>query len=277
VDAGEEKMSDAQPLFPSRRKDLDGIMEQLLNPGTQKNVNHPIGNSGDFLELLDVKCYDTNGSETERYERLLVKKDVEKDKDGNILKLTPYEAIHYFEQGKNGLFLPSFQLTCAIVARLYAEKDTNPEAKKVLDQYKNRGYNSGWHTTNTIVNWPIKTIVNYPNDTDFPNNGGVNNINSNRSRTITSIKDHFKSEGLADSLCNTSHKEYLQDLTGLQKPEVLIDISTYFGKTPKIWTPNTPNYVSGAWLGCYDDSFDIVVNGNRNVRSAVRGVRSGAR
>src|SRR3989344_9417676 len=90
---------------------------------------------GDFLTLEDLSCVDADGNVFESYERLDVRKDIFRA-DGKQVSRTPYaHAVHWEEMG---LFLPSFALTCNIVARLYEGK-TDAHVEKVLQQYKDKG------------------------------------------------------------------------------------------------------------------------------------------
>jgi hypothetical protein len=264
-------MTDARRLYPFRGN-LEDAMREILEGKPAMAPQGSVVNAGEFLEMHNIICHDHEGKVVEQYDVLLVKKDIERKEDNSPLKMTPYQAISYFEQQGNGLFLPSLRLTNAIVANLYLQKDVNPEAKKVLDQYKDRGDKYGWHTTNTVVDWTGGNIINYPEDTDFPNNGGSNNINS-RKRSQMTMNDAFSSEPLETALQNPEHKAVMQDLTGLQNPEILLKIAEYFGRTGRVWTPHPNKYTSGAWVGCDSDNFNIDVGNNLDGNAAVRGVR----
>src|SRR3989344_5184125 len=98
----------------------------------------------DFLLLENIICVDSNNNPFEQYDKLQVRKDIFRDQNRGQVNFTPYhEAVHC---EKNGLFSPSFALSCAIVAKLYQAavkkwsdgtyKTLNLDAKKVLDQYK---------------------------------------------------------------------------------------------------------------------------------------------
>jgi hypothetical protein len=271
-------MTDARRLYPFRGN-LEDAMREILEGKPAEASPGIVGNAGDFLELQNIACHDHEGRIVEQYDVLQVKKDVERDESGSPILLTPYAAISHFEEQKNGLFLPSLRLSYAILVRLYECKDANSEARAVLDQYRNvpgqtvlTNNDWGWHVTNTVVDWKGKNIIHYPEDTDFPNNGGNNNVNSGKSNKMR-IGTTFSSEELKTRLQDTRHKALIQDLTGLKNPEILMDISEYFTKTARIWTPGTQNYTSGAWVGCYDDNFYIYVSNSLNGSAAVRGVR----
>ncbi|MBU1603862.1 MAG: hypothetical protein KJ583_00970, partial [Nanoarchaeota archaeon] len=140
-------------------------------------------NSNHFLTLKGIKCYDHNGKVMEQYDELIVAKDVErKAGGGDHVRFTPYDSIVHFEKQGSGLFLPSFALLSNIVVALYDQKDGGSDVKKVLDQFKDYGGGFGWHNSNTVVDWKGKKIVHYPDDSDFPECGGKDNINSSRKR-----------------------------------------------------------------------------------------------
>src|SRR3989344_8931764 len=98
--------------------------------------------AGDCLRLENLVCVDAEGKEFERYDTLYVAKDVVRNGTTHR-SFTPYQAITHFEQEGKGFFVPSFSLSCNILAALYAHKDI-PEAHAVLQQYRYHRAGSGW-------------------------------------------------------------------------------------------------------------------------------------
>lgn len=98
----------------------------------------------EYLLLENIECKDAEGKRFEYYEQLLVMTDVlrkreeEKTWDDEIdVTLTPLDltysgAISLLKSKK--MFLPSFPLTCNIMASLHGQKD-DPLVQKVLAQY----------------------------------------------------------------------------------------------------------------------------------------------
>jgi hypothetical protein len=224
----------------------------------------------DYLCLDDIVCYDADGKPFEQYPKVWVKKDLERDDKGKILNLTSYEGASYFE--KQGLFKPSFALTCAIIQRLYQNRN-DPEAAKVLMTYQeeqNKVF-SGWHGTNTMIKWSENakkgSIIHYPNDEDYPEYAGASNkiafgvYKDNINKDRTRIELAFDAKGLYS--CELEHAlkipafgRYIKNLTGLQKQEILIDVAKYFKK--KAFLPvylDRGNITTSTWLGCHYSNY----------------------
>ena len=68
-------------------------------------------------------------------------------------------------------------------------------------------------------------------------------------------------------------KDYVQNLTGLTKPEILVDIGEYFGKPAKVWV-SLSDEMRAAWFGCGSGSFSLDAYDNLGYGSAARGVRA---
>src|SRR3989344_2443178 len=195
---------------------------------------------GDFLTLEDLSCVDAEGNIFESYDRLDVRKDIFRSGNAQVDR-TPYaHAVHCEEMG---LFLPSFALTCNIVARLYEGK-SDAHVEKVLQQYKDKGNGLGWHAQNTII-------------------------------AYGSLEDAL----LKDALRDASSRRFLQQLTGLHEPEILIEIGKYFGKPAKVWFAWNGKAGKGfkekraAWFGCGVTFFDLSANYILINTFAARGVR----
>ena len=228
---------------------------------------------GDFLTLEDLSCVDADGNVFESYDRLDVRKDIFRS-DGKQVSRTPYaHAVHCEEMG---LFLPSSALTCNIVARLYEGK-SDAHVEKVLQQYKDKGNGNGWHAQNTIIDFGSSKVIHYPSASDF---SGVTAVNASQSRVVLPfVKDSLEDALLKDALHDASSRRFLQQLTGLENPEVLIPIGEYFSPPAKVWFPWNGKAGKGfkekraAWFGCDHTFFLLSLNSGLSVAVAARGVR----
>jgi len=230
----------------------------------------------DYLVLEDLVCTDAEGNVFERYDNLYVRKDVERN-NANQVDFTPYQAIVHFESQNH--FLPSFALSCNILATLYADK-TNLESNAVLMQYKDKGNGYGWQAQNTVVKWNKGKgeVIHYPYDSDFPNNGGSDNINQGKRHSLDFKVKGFKTENLEAALKNKHFNTYIKNLTGLPNPEILVEIGDYFSKPAKVWLPiNIGNVATtrASWLGCYGNGFYLYTSGILSNSDAARGVLFG--
>ncbi|MEK6905121.1 MAG: hypothetical protein AABX24_01845, partial [Nanoarchaeota archaeon] len=242
------------------------------------NGSPTITNAANFLVLENLVCVGADKKVFELHDRLYVAKDVERDAQKSNIDFTSYKAASHFE--KKDLFLPSFALTCNIVAALYKNR-SNADIKKVLDQYKDHGAGYGWHAQNTVIDWGKKRIIHYPHDKDFPEAGGVDKINisaSGRSRTVFSFvtNDDFGDVLLEEALKNQQFSKYIRNLTGLRDPPVLVEIGKYFGQPANVWVADDPkeeDYTAAAWFGCNSNSFNLDTYNDLNSSDAARGVR----
>src|SRR3989339_728110 len=230
---------------------------------------------GDFLTLEDLSCVDADGNVFESYDRLDVRKDIFRA-DGKQVSRTPYNHVVHCEE--MGLFLPSFALTCNIVARLYEGK-SDAHVEKVLQQYKDKGNGFGWHAQNTIIAYGSSEVIHYPSARDFSQSTAVNG--SQGHVALSFVKDSLEYALLKDALRDASSRRFLQQLTGLHEPEILIEIGKYFGKPAKVWFPWNGKAGKGfkekraAWFGCYDSSFGLFANYSLYGAYTARGVRRG--
>ena len=227
----------------------------------------------DYLVIPDIQCTGADGKVFERYDMICVAKDVERD-GGIHVNFSPYRAISHFE-GK-GMFLPSYALSCNVLAYLFANKN-DKDTNKVLMQYKDNGSGYGWHAQNTVIDWKERKIRHYPLDVDFPNYGGNDGVNQSVQRNEFGFKAKgFGDMALEDALKEKHFKDFIINLTGLPDPNVLVEIGKYFDKLARIWVPNNPSdakYASASWLGCYDSFFCICANNCLSISNAARGVR----
>ncbi len=285
-------MTTTNPENPWRYVQVDSVGlkdNPYLNPPKNKKENGkksavedvPTGtptitNAADFLVLENIVCVGADKKVFERHDRLYVAKEIERDASAQI-NFTPYQAATHFEQ--KGLFLPSFALSCNIVAALYQNK-SNADIRKVLEQYKDHGAGYGWQAQNTVINWKGKKIIHYPHDKDFPEDGGNDKINAaslGRARTTFSfVPVGFGDILLEEALQKQEFSKYIRNLTGLKDPSILVEIGKYFGKPAKVWVPDNPkdaDYTAAAWLGCGGDGFDLGGGSYLSSDDAARGVR----
>jgi len=275
---------------PWRYVQADSIKDNpYLNPpkGKKENGKKPaedvaptgtptVTSAADFLVLENIVCVGADKKIFERHDKLYVAKDVERNGNAHI-DFTPYEATTHFE--KKGLFLPSFALSCNLVAALYQNKG-KADVKKVLEQYKDHGAGYGWQAQNTVIDWKRKKIIHYPQDKDFPEDGGDDKINAasvGRARTTFSfVADDFEDMLLEEALQKREFSKYIRNLTGLKDPSILVEIGKYFGKPAKVWVADDPedaDYTAAAWFGCLSSNFNLSGNNNLNLNGAARGVR----
>lgn len=225
---------------------------------------------GDYLKLEDIKCVDASGDVFESYPELYVGKNFYHDQFFKQISLTPYRAIEHYEH--YGMFLPSFALTCNILAELYKNK-SDSEIKAVLMQYQNKGNGNGWHAQNTIINWRTKRIIHYPHDSDFPTDGGTGNINQSDKRTALKFLDNglIENKDLKDALKIKNYADYVKNITGLEDPSILVEIANHFGKTAQFWISSRFE-VKACWLGCYGTGFNFSFDNSLGCSDALRGV-----
>ena len=243
-----------------------------VEPIEQKN---PIISDGEYITLENMACVDADGNVFESYERLDVARDIFRSGNAQVSR-TPYtHAVHCKEMG---LFLPSFALTCNIVARLYEERN-DPEIERVLQQYKDKGNGFGWHAQNTIIDFGSSKVIHYPSARDFSQSTAVNG--SQGHVALSFVKDSLEDALLKDALRDASSRRFLQQLTGLHEPEILIEIGKYFGEPAKVWFPWNGKAGKGfkekraAWFGCIDASFNLDAVNFLGSVNAARGVRRG--
>ena len=238
--------------------------QEAGDPLTDPAVRPRVSNSGEYIVLENIVCRDADGKVFEQYPQLLIKKDIERNGNQEQINHTPFDWVQYFED--KGLFLPSFALSCNILEALY-NKRGDPEINKVIMQYKDKGNGYGWHAQNTVVDWGANKIIHYPSQ---DSQGG--NINTTRpTKELTFKRKYIKDMTLEKALKNGDFKAYIQNLTGLIKPDTLVEIGKYFGKEAYVWTSSGKD-VRAAWLGCDDDSFDLYTHNYLYYINAARGV-----
>ena len=262
-------------------KSLQDILEEVCAPKLESRSPRVYPFNQEFLAVENIQCVDADDNVFEQYDLLFVRKDIERDESGKQVNFTPNCAIAHFEK-EDPLFLPSFALSCNIVAALDQQRD-NPEVKPVLMQYKNYGVGHGFHAQNTVIDWKDQEIIHYPHKNDFLYWGGKAPINQFKSRVAlpfertqrrifrldNSLSDTTLEKGSKDQLMT----RFVRQLTGLENPSVLVEIGNYFGKTARVWVSSS-NETRAAWFGCNNSNgLDLVGNCSLISNFAARGVR----
>ena len=253
-----------------------------VSPAPSPRVPSTATSLADYIKLENISCVDADSNEFERYGELYIKKEVEKDAAGQLLKVTPYAAIHHCEQFG---FLPSAALMANIHVAIYRAavehqpdgtyRTKNAELEQMLQKLKNRGDNIGGHWVNTLVDWRALKIIHYPQDADFLSHGDTAGINGSHPQKVFSFdKNSFADMKLADALKIPNYKRYLQNYSGLPDPAILLEVAHYYQETARSWV-STSQEVRAAWLGCYQVNFYLYANDNLNDTNAARGVRLG--
>ena len=235
-----------------------------------KKKRKEIKSLDDSLVLENIVCVDADGNEFEKYDLLAVRKDIFRDADGKHISFTLYNAVLYCEKKK--LVLPSFALTCNLVAALFKNK-TNSAVKLVLEQYKDYGY----HAQNTGIDYSMEQIIHYPLAGYFGQTGAVNS--GRPQKALSFAKNTLRDCLLEDALKDSDYIRYVKQLTGLADPAVLVEIGKYFGRPARLLFPwsgqNGAKFTKKmvAWFGCISNNLDLSGNYILNSSNAVRGVR----
>ena len=228
--------------------------------------------TGDYILLKNILCVDADGVAREQHQTLRVRKDIERNPDGSIMILKPYDAEAHLEQ--KGRHLPSFPLSCNIVLAFYRER-ADREIAKALQQYKNKGNGNGWHCQGSLVAWGRGAIINYPNDADFPSHGGNSGINAGRRYELLFEREGLKDMPVADVIKgnNKNMKRFVQQFSCIPKLEEFLELGQHLGKIPYVWVSSS-NKTRAAWLGCGGDGFNLDANYDLYYDIAARGVRA---
>src|SRR3989338_11093038 len=162
LDKVSEALKEFEIMFEEQAElEKEKAKQDSPNADESKKASSTIQDKGDFLLLENIVCKDARGRIFEQYKALEVRKDIFRRKR-SPQNFTPCEAAVYCEQ--QGLFLPSFALSCNILTALYQGK-SDPAIAKVLGQYKSYSrYCDGWHITNTLIDWENTKIIHYPTD-----------------------------------------------------------------------------------------------------------------
>lgn len=251
-------------------KNLEKNIKTLLNPKRSKLKYL----EGEYVWLKEVCCKDEYGDMMEYYNKIFVKTSpaTTNKKRSSYFKLQ--RAISFFERQKGDVFLPSTALTCNILAKIY-ELRHYEEMENLLLQYSDHKANDGWHLQNTIIDWKGQRIIHYPGYSEAPKKIRKRDMNYNRDCKILGFKfEHVEDTKLEFLLQEPDTTCFIKDLTGLEKPEILVEIGDYLRKPTRVWFPNDPEEAkpSTVWVGCRNDNFDLYLASGINYSGPARGV-----
>ncbi|MEK6951101.1 MAG: hypothetical protein AABX13_05250 [Nanoarchaeota archaeon] len=243
-------------------------------PSVPPQPDRVLLNPDSYLRLENIVCVDADGNEFERYGELYVRKDIFRNQPGQTQKsFASYKAVVHCEQ--NGLFLPSFALSCNILQALY-QRRSDTEIKTVLDQYKDKGNDIGYHAQNSLVDFARQQVIHYPTAADFDETAAVNA--SRQRKTAAFDSSALQNELLESALRKAAPARYVKQLTGLRDPQILVEMGQYFGRPAKLWFAwmelNSARFTEkrAAWLGCSSSYLNLDAYLNLDHYGAARGV-----
>ena len=229
------------------------LIELAKELGNESEPGEPLTHKrqGNYATLQSIVCTDKDEVLFEQAAELRVAQGVIRDDKHRAKEFTFIGGVQEIPKAMNGWYMPSFALTCGILAKCYEQRDTQPY-KDVLDQYREAGVKQGMHATNTIIRWADRTIIHYPDEKDF-NILGHPGMNSTPTRKAMEFDSWTKgSQWLANVLEDNSIHDFLAKLTGLAKPELLLDIGRYYGLETLVLFPcdESEFYETKASIGC---------------------------
>ncbi|MBM3200539.1 hypothetical protein FJZ53_06375 [Candidatus Woesearchaeota archaeon] len=256
-------------------KDLEKNIETLMK--TKIPLPQP-ATENDHVRLENVYCKDKDGNVFERYNRLFVRTSLATTNKIRESCFTLPGAVSFFERQKGDVFLPSNALTCSILAKLY-ELRHYEEMESLLLQYSGHK-KDGWHLQNTLVDWNWQKIMHYPGYYEIPKKIKKRDINYKRACAPLEFNiKHGEDAKLEFLLREPKMADFIKDLTGLENPEILVDIGDYFKKPTRVWFPDEkheqPEKPFTVWIGCRHDNFDIFLASKVNYPGPARGVYTG--
>jgi hypothetical protein len=264
----------AELLAPEQRACLDAVLEAHTQRATPASAS--ISDiTADYILLKNIRCVDADGNQFEHYPELYVAKDIVRDDEGTPTYKTLYRWITYFEKQGRGIFLPSSALTVNILAVLFENKD-DPEIRRVLMQYKDKGDNNGLHAQNTIVQ--DRSIIHYPRDGSFRHDNFSKEpnqrINQERKPVVLGFPRNGLERGrLKAKLLVPDTKRTIHQLSGRDDPEILVEIAEYFGRAASIGLIENRFYENRIVLfGCGESELLIDVTFPRQGITTARGV-----
>ena len=154
----------------------------------------------------------------------------------------------------------------------YVVKDA--ELKKVLNCYNNHGLGYGFHAQNTVVNLDDQNIIHYPREVDFPEHKNNPNFNQSQPMVWLSIPKKISDMTLADALRNAEATKYVQNLTGLEDPSVLVQIGNYFRKALYLWS-SANSGARTAWICCNYSNLGLCTHTFLATAGTTRGMYTG--
>ena len=200
--------------------------------------------------LYNLRCVDAEGRVFEQYDRLFVPFEIEKNNQGYKhpqASAKHPERLHCFtldgalkraeeiskRQGET-IFIPSSALTWNILAKLAAQRDNDPRARMILDNYSDNGvlefmegtslntgsfYRvlSGLHQQGTSVNLAERTLTHYTpqGQVELPFD-----IPETKNDPFTS-----GAVSLEQALADPKMRKLVQQITGLEDLRVIKEIA----------------------------------------------------
>jgi len=252
-------------------KNLEKNIKTLLN---QKNHKPKLLNEGEPIWLKDICCKDEYGDIIEYYDKIFVKTSLATTNKKRASYFKLHGAVSFFERQKGDVFLPSAALTCNILAKLY-ELRHYEEMDNLLLQYLDYKANDGWHLQNTIIAWKAQRIIHYPGYSEVPKKIRKRDMNYNRDCKILGFAlEHVEDTKLEFLLQEPSNLNFIKDLTGLEKPEILVEIGYYLRRPTRVWFPDDIERAkpSTVFVGCRNGYFDLYLGCGINYSGPARGV-----
>lgn len=218
-------------LQEERRKELKARKEVSLkpNPGKEPQAKPPFSPSRMTLE--DISCIDYDGNVFERYDKLELVEDVA------IASHNQIEVLNYFNGNNEGFFIPSFALTCNILAKLLKKTDSNDtnekaHAKMFLNQYSSILSHKGWHWQNTVIDWENQVIAHYLESMPC-----YTKYHPSQARLDFQLNQPGGAYFLDMAMQSREMKVFVNNLTGLASSGAIIRVGKYLGRETKIHLP----------------------------------------
>ncbi len=180
-----------------------------------------------FVYIPDIiRCVDANGKVFEEYKGLHVMEDIFR-RDIGLDNFGTYQGALHCEQ--LGIQSPSIALLWNIIAWAYRNKTDNSAGGKLFLKFL-RDHER--YVTNTITQWKKGEgkIIHYPPGNDFFEDNMERQVNRGlRKEYKINSKDYLglRIENIFD---NNKFAKDIMNITGLEDPEILIDLEKGFGK-----------------------------------------------
>jgi len=170
-----------------------------------------------FVSLKNINCYDHVGGIFQDCEELLVTREfLELDTRGRT-QFSLYDAIKTTEDAN--CFLPSFALTCNILVDMHVRGEN-----WFVEQYEEH------HpcAQNTLIDWAAGEIKHYPAVIQ-KDKGTVNAYVGSSLHDFDETEEWNREFQVADALNESIFVNFFKNLTGLNAPEQLVNLSRVFG------------------------------------------------
>ena len=190
------------------------------------------------ITLENIKCVDSRRRVITEYSVLPVHRDYFRYDNGEPLHFGLADALQH--AGRPMKMLPTMAVTCNILARLYEHRG-EPEARQVLDLYKLDRHFQFFDKKLPRFNQFVQATVVANMGSEY--NGVIHLVGDFVSGGDTEFKVAWERRGiqfnesldqlmplpLEQAVNQSMHRALLMDLTGLEKPEVLLEIAAYLG------------------------------------------------